>query len=541
MFQSEKRNLYKKLKEEWGSNVKKEFTQEESGQIPDYFQSLLKKQLIKEPYIDEITWNDLDMDEVFKRLDHTRSSVGEGYLYYLLRTPVSDLQSLEEREKIIRFFFEHEEQRLEVEACFERIGKTKKYSISKYIDRLSELEKEKNLWHYIALFTIPFGLFMMSFFSVNIGFSVMIFLTVFNVFQYYKRKGQIEPYLSTFGYLLRMLDTSKELAELKIDEVSDYINKIKDVQKHFKKFKSGSYLLLSSNRTTGSLIDAILDYVRILTHIDLIKFNSMLEEIKKNAGQIDILIENTGFLDAMISIASFRTSLLKYCVPQLYEEQRAFLDIENIYHPLIQNPVANSLHENRGVLLTGSNASGKSTFLKTIAVNALMAQSIHTCCADSYRACFYQIYSSMALKDNLQEQESYYIAEIKSLKRILNHSTERLPLLCCIDEVLRGTNTVERISASAQILKSLAKDNIFCIAATHDIELTHLLENEYSNYHFQEEVKDQDIVFHYQLYKGRAGSRNAIRLLGMMGYQETIIENAKKTAAHFIETGEWIL
>ena len=541
MFQSEKRNLFMKLKKEWGCNTKKEITQEEADQIPCYFQHLFKKRKIKEPYIDDITWNDLDMDKVFQRIDHTRSSVGEGYLYFLLRTPVSDQSMLDERERLITFFTENEEKRIQTEACFEKIGRTKKYSISDYIDRLFKLEKEKNIWHYFALFTIPFSFLIMLLVSVNVGFAVMILLTVFNIFKYYKRKGQIEPYLTTFGYILRMLDISRELSELKIEEIGDYTGRMKEVQKHFKKFRRGSYLLMSSNRTTGSLLDALLDYIRILTHIDLIKFNSMLEEVKKNIDDVEILIENAGILDAMISIASFRKSLSFFCVPQLFHDPKVSLKTQEIYHPLLLDPVTNSVDQKRGMLLTGSNASGKSTFLKTIAINAIMAQSIHTCTAASYKSCFYQIYSSMALKDNLQEKESYYIVEIRSLKRILNHSRDELPMLCCIDEVLRGTNTIERISASAQILKSLAKENVFCLAATHDIELTHLLEAEYDNYHFQEEVKDGDITFNYRLHKGKAVTRNAIRLLGMMGYQETIIENAEKTAAHFMKTGEWIL
>lgn len=109
----------------------------------------------------------------------------------------------------------------------------------------------------------------------------------------------------------------------------------------------------------------------------------------------------------------------------------------------------------QGVLLTGSNASGKSTFLKTVAVNGILAQTIHTCLADRYASCFYQMYTSMALRDDLQSQESYYIVEIKSLKRILDHVGEEVPMICFVDEVLRGTNTVERIAASSQILKSM--------------------------------------------------------------------------------------
>ena len=107
--------------------------------------------------------------------------------------------------------------------------------------------------------------------------------------------------------------------------------------------------------------------------------------------------------------------------------------------------------------------------------------------------------------------------------------------------MLRGTNTIERIAASGQILKSLSRENVMCFAATHDIELTHMLEKQYSNYHFQEEVVENDIKFDYILYSGRAVSRNAIKLLGVLGYENYIIEDANKSAENFLGTGIWSL
>ena len=112
-------------------------------------------------------------------------------------------------------------------------------------------------------------------------------------------------------------------------------------------------------------------------------------------------------------------------------------------------------------------------------------------------------------------------------------------MLCMVDEVLRGTNTIERIAASSRILQSLRRENVFCFAATHDIELTYILENLYVNYHFGEEVRGKDVLFSYRLKKGRASSRNAIRLLEMTGYGEKIAEGARQAAREFEETGVW--
>ena len=534
-----KRVWREKFLKEWGKIPQREYDEEELEKISRYFEYQLKKGKIRKPHIDDITWNDLDMDNVFAYANNTKCSAGEEYLYYLLRIPVTEQKTLDERERLIHFFATHESERVELEVCFQQIGKTRRFSINDYIDLLVTLEKESNVEHYIALCTIPIGLILMTVFEVGVGFAVMLMLLVFDVVRYYKRKGEIQPYLTTFSHILKMLDVSKEISQLKINEVQTYVDNIASIRKKFKKFRFGSSLLMSTQRETGSLAEAFLDYIRVATHIDLLKFNSMLEEIKRNADTIDELVENIGTLDALISVASFRKSLPFYSLPELRETKEAFLDVKDVYHPLIVNPVANSIAENRNVLITGSNASGKSTFLKTVAINAILSQTIYTSISSFYRASFFQIYSSMALKDNLQGNESYYIVEIKSLKRILSHADEGIPMLCFVDEVLRGTNTVERISASAQILKSLSKKQVLCFAATHDIELTHMLENEYSNYHFQEEIQENDILFNYELYRGRAVSRNAIKLLSMIGYDKEIIENAEHTATHFLKTGEW--
>ena len=98
---------------------------------------------------------------------------------------------------------------------------------------------------------------------------------------------------------------------------------------------------------------------------------------------------------------------------------------------------------------------------------------------------------------------------------------------------------MERIAASSRILRSLTGGDVLCFAATHDIELTHLLEDVYDNYHFEETIKNGDISFNYLLKEGRAQSRNAIRLLEVMGYEEQVIREAEALAERFLETGEW--
>ncbi|MBQ5677037.1 MAG: hypothetical protein IIV45_18575, partial [Lachnospiraceae bacterium] len=247
----------------------------------------------------------------------------------------------------------------------------------------------------------------------------------------------------------------------------------------------------------------------------------------------------TGKIEAYISIGAYRKSVEYYAIPQL-DTKNNHIEAQEMYHPLIDEPVANSFSVNKGMLLTGSNASGKSTFLRMTAINAILAQTAHMALAKSYCGSMFRVYSSMALKDDLEQGDSYFIVEIKALKRILDVvSKDKTPILCFVDEVLRGTNTVERIAASCEILKSLSGQQIMCFAATHDIELTDLLQDSYDNYHFEETIENDDVLFNYRLMKGKARTRNAIKLLGILGYEESIISKANKRAEEFVTKGVW--
>ena len=175
-----------------------------------------------------------------------------------------------------------------------------------------------------------------------------------------------------------------------------------------------------SRNVTGSLLDTLLDYIRMLFHVDIIKFNSMLSFIKENRPIINRIYSNIGYLDTCIAVASFRVSLDYYCQPKLVKSSKPLIQVKDLYHPLLSDPVPNSIDEDKSVLITGSNASGKSTFIKTMALNAILSQTLYTSISREYNASFFIIYTSMALRDSIFRNESYYIVEIKSLKRILD-------------------------------------------------------------------------------------------------------------------------
>lgn len=528
------KTLVFRIKEAWGEVSEREYTSEDFQGIRKYYDSIHDR----DNDIDEITFHDLDMKEVFMLINNTGSSIGEEYLYALLRKPVTSEEELVRRNRIIEFFDSNEEERIKLQSIFANIGKVRRLSIYDYINTKEIIDGANPVIHvFLALGLI--GSIIMIGFNPTMGAILAAIFVAVNLITYYKEKARIESYLTVFSYVLKILDGVEKINKLKISEIKDEITEFSRIKSAFRNFRRGSFLVLGGNSMSGDLADMIMDYIRILFHIDIIKFNSMLSEMKKNKEILNTVYEKIGYLESMIATASFRNLMDYYSEPKLILSKKPYMHITDVYHPLVDEPVPNSVNLMNSSIITGSNASGKSTFLKTLAINAILSQTIYTSLSAQYEASYFRIFSSMALKDDIFQKESYYIVEIKSLKRILNQMNQEIPVLCFVDEVLRGTNTLERIAASSQILYTLSQGNTLCLAATHDIELTYILENYYANFHFLEQIEDNDILFDYKVHNGRSVSKNAIKLLGMMGYADDITENATNLANGFLETGRW--
>ncbi|MBR5800567.1 MAG: hypothetical protein IKY23_10955 [Lachnospiraceae bacterium] len=533
-FKREEKTFINRLYQNYGKEKIKEYKPERLVNIPGYYE--------KHPedfQIDDITFNDLNLLNLFMEMNSTYSAAGEEYLYHLLRTPDFSKEQLQRKEEIIRFFMTHHDERVKCQFLFHKLGNTGKFSIYDYLEFLDDLGERKNLRHYLALLAVAVSVVVM-FVDLPIGLALLISAFVWNIMSYFKFKAEVDPYITSFSYINRMLSVATKMLDIKLPILKNEWEELKECVREMGKYKRGDFLLMSPTRmaASGNPLDILLDYLRMVFHLDLLQFNKMLRAVREQKDSIDRMISILGEMEALIVVGAYRTKKAAYCVPEFKELHE--LKAVELYHPLLEQPVKNDITVNRSVLITGSNASGKSTFLKTLALNQILAQTIHTVFADAYQTFFTRVCSSMALRDDLEGGDSYYMVEIKALKRIMAMvATDGAPVLCFVDEVLRGTNTVERIAASTQILRSLNDGNCLCFAATHDIELTHLLEKEFENYHFKEEIEGNDISFSYKLLAGRAGSRNAIKLLGIMGYDEKMIADAEMLANTFIKTGKW--
>ena len=477
--------------------------------------------------VDEVTWNDLSMDDIFTRINQCDTSAGEEILYYWLhRGQLADEEYVKLERRIEAAG--REKERLEIERELMKMGKGRgAYFIPVYMNSLEEYGM-RNPWLYQVLQILFFAAAAAVLIFHN-RTTALVFWTVFfvNLVLYGILKMRYEVEFQMIGTAVGMLRHGKNL--LKKGQVAALYPELKENLEKLEKVTRRISLLqgMQAGSFMGDAQGIFLDYLLGITMWQVVTYNKVIRSLSRNEETYMAVYRAIGELDMAISLASYRHSVPWYCIPEFSSEKK--IEMEALYHPLLEHPVENSLSLERGCIITGSNASGKSTFIKAAALSAILGQTIHTCTARQMRMPKLQVITSMAVKDDLAAGESYFIREIRYLKRILDSLTEEKITFCAIDEILRGTNTGERIRASSAILKYLSRKNCIALVASHDKELTEILAGEYENYHFSEEIGEEDIYFSYKIQKGPSTSQNGIKLLEFAGFPDVIIKNAKET------------
>ncbi len=473
------------------------------------------------------------MDEVFKRINATFSSAGAEYLYAKLHEPDFDLDKISDFGQIIQKMSDNDGLRKKISFILVKLGKKDYNNVSEFIFS-PERKRLKNsiVFQMLALLPVASALIMI----INFRYAVYMFIatSIINGIVYYKNKLEVESQQESIEYITYIIMCSAELSKIKDDRIKAQTDKISELYCVFKKIIGFANIVLS--KPVGDM-GFLLEYIKIIFLTDYTSYNRILNIICKNREMFHQLWLEIGKLDAAISVASYRKSVEYYSTPVFSENDDIIA--EDMYHPLVDNPVSNPVTLTMDAIITGSNASGKSTYVKAVAINCIFAQTIYTCAARSFSLKPSLVITSMTINDNVIEGDSYFIAEIKSLKRILATINEEIRCLCFIDEILKGTNTIERIAASVATLKWLSGENCLCIAASHDIELTDILKNLYQNFHFREQITDNGINFDYKIYKGRTTTRNAIKLLEFMQYPNEIIHDAQSFSANFENSQRW--
>ncbi len=296
-------------------------------------------------------------------------------------------------------------------------------------------------------------------------------------------------------------------------------NKLKDERgfagTHIKKLSE----LFSGLDSIENGLAAILFNGFLLYHVHILK--SLLHWKKMHAAQIPVWLEVIGDFETMNSLANFSYNNPAFVFPELNNHfEIAFQDLG---HPLIREEirVCNTVDFNTQsfIILTGSNMSGKSTFLRTLGINMVLAGIGAPICAAEARIHPLNVLVSMSLSDSLSDNESYFFAEVKRLKGIMD-VLENQVCFVLLDEILRGTNSDDKRSGTLGVIRKMVARKAIGAIATHDLEVC-LITNEYpdqlSNQCFEVEILQNELAFDYKLRPGICKNKSATFLMDKMG------------------------
>ncbi|WP_283706831.1 MutS-related protein [Clostridium perfringens] len=531
-----KGKFIKSLNESFGHKPKDYLEDFDMTFLKNHYELRKKNEAPSHP-IDELTWNDLDMDTVFKRINYTKTSLGEAYLYYKLKEINYNEDEWTSLENLTNLFTTNEELRNKVSLLLLKVGKLIDLNLTNFIYN-PKFSKIPSYYKYPLLSLGFIFSILLSFIYTKVGLILSFIFLCINILSYQSEKIFLEDRFKVMIYLLNNINLCRSLSKIKDKDFEFFRNEISSALHNFKalnrvKIYGNSF---QKNENSFTDIDIIFDYIKMFFMVDIVAYQNSVKILEKNKENLYKIYNIVAKLDFALSLAYYRKSLSEYTIPEFIESEDIVL--ENLYHPLIDNPVKNSILIKNNILFTGSNASGKSTFIKAVALNCILAQSLNTALCSKYRCKFSNVVTSMAIKDNILSGDSYFIAEIKSLKRLLDSLNGEIRVLAFVDEILKGTNTIERISASASILKYAESTNGRLLVATHDMELTQILET-YENYHFSETVTEDEVTFDYKLKKGPSNTRNALKLLKAMNFNNEVVSLSNQVCNNFIETEKW--
>ncbi len=375
---------------------------------------------------------------------------------------------------------------------------------------------------------------MMLLFPLSaIPFLLLLIAYIGNGILHFRVKNELTAYFFSIPQLRELLLVAEMLSkECAFNEVNggikETVYQLQGLRKKLSAFRFGLRL-----EGDGAMLAYLFtEFFNIFTLLSTLNVIHSFKAISEHKEDIEQEFRFVGLIDTLCSLSHLRQGLPYWCHPAATSEKG--LHAEGVYHPLIKNCIANDLVlTDRSMLITGSNMSGKTSFIRTLAINLLVGKVLNMCFAHRFSIDLsLRLFSVIHTEDDLLEGKSYFFKEAEQVKQALERGGRGNHLLI-FDELFKGTNTLERIAINASVFSILAKNNCV-LASTHDPELADLLKDTYELYHFSETVSDEDLSFDYKLKQGVAKEGNAIRILKLCDYPRVVIDKAMTLVNHSI-------
>ena len=501
--------------------------------IADYYRSRIDPARTGD-FLDDRTWDDLNLDAVFQRLDRTESTLGQQVLYHRLRSvPVA--ANLDAFEALVTRMGEDLEGRERAQMALARLQNPAGYDLW-WLAQPEALESRR--WHviYPVVGAIMVAVLLAAFIWPG-ALLVLIVGSVVNLTIRAMTAPRVGSVIGPFRQISALIAVAETLSFLTGDDIDPIVGSLRREVPALRRLKAIVRRVSPDPLTIGELAFALMEYLNLIFLLDVNAVYFGAGELRRCGPSLLRVIAAVGDVDAAISIASFRAGTPGWTRPR-FVPPGVRASLRDIRHPLIQDAVPNSIELGppHGVLVTGSNMSGKTTFVRTVGVNAVLAQTINTCLAAAYDAPVLHVRSCIGRSDDLISGKSYYIVEVEAVLAMVQASTGTAPYLFLFDELFRGTNAIERIAAAEAVLTELILDGSrfkphLVLAATHDGELVDLLSEIYTPHHFGDQLGPGGLIFDHRLRQGATTTRNAIALLRLHGAPPAMVTRALQRAA----------
>ena len=489
-----------------------------------------------ESSLDDRTWDDLDLDAVFARLDRTESTLGQQVLYHRLRsTPGAD--NLDAFDALVTRLGSDVALRERLQCALAPLRNPAGYDLW-WLAQPGAVETRP--WHVV--FPVLGGLMLAAAVAMLVKPGALLFLLLGAVVNLPIRVAiakHVGPLVGAFRQIAPLLAAGDVVQSISGDAIRPLVGQVAEDLRRLSRLRSIARWVGRDPIAAGEPATSVFELCNLLFLLDANGLYFSDRELRAHGDALLRVVAAVGEVDAAVSMASVRAGT-PYWIRPSFTPAGSRASFAGLRHPLIDgdDAVPNSivLGPPHGVLVTGSNMSGKSTFVRTVGLNVVLAQTVATTFASGYEAPQLVVRSFIGRSDDLLAGKSYYLVEVEAILALVAASHGPAGCLFLLDELFRGTNAVERIAAGEAVLLELTgaaagAARHLVIAATHDAELVDLLHGIYMPYHLADALNRDGLVFEYRLKPGAATTRNAIALLRQSGAPDGVVARALRRAA----------
>jgi hypothetical protein len=511
----------------WRQEIRGRWGQPGAGNAAraSWYFDLHREQLEPGAVVDDKTWSDLEFPSFFTSIDTTISPIGRQYLFDLLR--VYEYQSSEQdrRFRTYEILKADPQLREDIQVTLMPLAVD---GVSYVADLMLGPEPAKVPYRRLLL---PWTLITVGGIVAAIVHLIPAWLCLLPLLVNLVIAGLVHVKLSydvsALLYCSRLLTVADRMAALRGgDDLSD-LGRLKAERPIRRRLHNQIRGLRAFDRLrTSIVIGGLAGAVDALLLVKLALYSGALARFCANRGNWLSTFQSVGAVDAAIAVVSFMERYPAHCRPIVVDAR--VLEIANGYHAFIAAPVKNSITLNgTSVLVTGSNMTGKTTFIKMVAMNVILGHTLGLCLADRATLSRSPLRALIHGDQSVATGKSRYFAEAEAICGFISQSATGACRLFVLDEPFSGTNTVERIAVAKAVLRAISV-NAQLLVTTHDVELQHLLGEQFELFHFQENPAVEGF-FDHALHAGASTQRNAIRVLERLGFPAAIIAEAMAT------------